>query len=92
MLNTDITDDTDDTDYIDDTDYTDDTDGTDDTDDTDNTEETDDRDYTDYIVVQQTTTVSLTGLPVLRTLYKPISMHKQSKLTILCFIKVLAFK
>ena len=31
-----------------------------------------------YIVVQQSTTVSLTGLPVLRTLYKPMSMHKST--------------
>ena len=32
----------------------------------------------DYILVQQSTTVSLTGLPVLRTVYKPMSMHKSS--------------
>ena len=32
-----------------------------------------------YIVVQQTTTVSLTGFPVLRTLYKPMYMHKRIK-------------
>ena len=32
-----------------------------------------------YIVVQQTTTVSLTGFPVLRTLYKPMYMHKRTK-------------
>ena len=31
-----------------------------------------------YIVVQQFTTVSLTVLPVLRTLYKPMSMHKST--------------
>ena len=31
-----------------------------------------------YIVVQQNTTVSLTGLPVLRTLYKPMSMNKST--------------
>ena len=31
-----------------------------------------------YIVVQQTTTVSLIGLPVLRTLYKPMVMHKST--------------
>ena len=33
-------------------------------------------DKSTYIVVQQSTTVSLTGLPVLKTLYKPMSMHK----------------
>ena len=32
-----------------------------------------------YIVVQQTTTVSLTGFPVLRTLYEPMYMHKRTK-------------
>ena len=32
-----------------------------------------------YSVVQQTTTVSLTGFPVLRTLYKPMYMHKRTK-------------
>ena len=31
-----------------------------------------------YIVVQQSTTVSLTGWPVLRTLYKPMSMNKSN--------------
>ena len=34
--------------------------------------------YGAYIVVQQNTTVSLTGLPVLRTLYKPMSMNKST--------------
>ena len=32
-----------------------------------------------YIVVRQTTTVSLTGFPVSRTLYKPMYMHKRTK-------------
>ena len=31
-----------------------------------------------YIVVQLTAHVSLTGLPVLRTLYKPMSMNKST--------------
>ena len=31
-----------------------------------------------YILVQQSTTVSLTGLPVLRTLYKPMSINKST--------------
>ena len=31
-----------------------------------------------YITVQLTAHGSLTGLPVLRTLYKPMSMHKSS--------------
>ena len=31
-----------------------------------------------YILAQQSTTVSLAGLPVLRTLYKPMSMHKRT--------------
>ena len=33
---------------------------------------------THYILVQKSTTVSWAGLPVLRTLYKPISMHKST--------------
>ena len=32
-----------------------------------------------YILVQQSGHVSLSGLPVLRTLYKPIPMHKSTK-------------
>ena len=31
-----------------------------------------------YMLVQQSTTVSCAGLPVLRTRYKPMSMHKRS--------------
>ena len=50
---------------------------------------------TQYIVVQQFTTVSLTGLPVLRTLYEPMSMHKRTNsqnCEFCVFIKVVAFK
>ena len=48
-----------------------------------------------YIVVQQTTTVSLTGFQVLRTLYKPIYMHKRTKsqnCEFCVFIKIVALK
>ena len=31
-----------------------------------------------FFLVQQSTTVSLAGLPVLRTLYKPMSMHNSA--------------
>ena len=36
------------------------------------------KNYTLYIVVQQFTTVSLTWLPVLKTLYKPMPMHESN--------------
>ena len=39
-----------------------------------------------YIVVQQTTTVSLTGLTVLRTLYKPMYMIKLLTVEIVNFV------
>ena len=51
--------------------------------------------YVPYILVQQSITVSLAGLPVLRTLYKPLSMHKSTNsqnCEFCVFIKVVAFK
>ena len=37
-----------------------------------------DANETQYNFVQQSTTVSCAGLPVLRTIYKPMSMHKST--------------